>query len=94
MAQHHAGVNGQVLGRRKESRVAGDAAELEGPRVVDLALHPFPVPLLGRGGSPLEVFARKVSRLLHYQRLENVLAGEIMDVLAAQLSGELAEHDV
>src|SRR5205823_6119084 len=50
--EQHAHEDGQVVGRREEAGVPGDATEAVAARVVDLAGEPGPVALLG-GGGPL-----------------------------------------
>ena len=84
-------IDGQVVGRGEQPRVAGDAAQGPRPRVVDdAAEHPAPSRLrLGRG-DPLdrdgEAAPCPVDRpemgVRHAEQVEDSLAGELVERLA------------
>ncbi len=70
----------------------GDAAQFEGPRVVNLSLHPFAISPLGRRSPLFELVRRKECCVLHPQRLKDVLLREFMDVLSADLFHQFSQH--
>ena len=49
VSQHHTGKASEIFRAREQSRVASDAAQTMGARVVNLAAHPSVVALFGRG---------------------------------------------
>src|SRR5262249_17334141 len=85
---------GQVVRRREEAGVSGDAAEAMTARVVDLADQPGLAALL-RGSDPLpQSRAGKEGGVLHAERREQVLLGEAVEGRTADASDDLPQDDV
>src|SRR5207244_4031201 len=84
----------EIVRRREESRVPGNAAQVIGARIVDFAEHPAAFALLRRGTAFLEIGAGTKAGVFHAERLEDALLGEIVERRATDVRDDLAEQDV
>jgi len=92
--EHHLGVPGEVFRGGEQPGVPGDAAEQVRPGVVHLAQDPLSVAPFGGCGAAAERFAGQIAGLGHSQRLEDVLAGELIHVLARNPPDKLPQHEI
>ena len=90
--QHHAGIALEILEPWKTARMSGHAPHGVRARIVHLANHPATFALFRRSAPLLQRLARQEPRLHHAQRLEDVLACELVERLARDAFDELAQN--
>ncbi len=102
-SKQHAAEDGQVRRRAEEPGVARDAAHAAGGWIVhDAAQHlrlgSFARPgerqaALRRSDARTEARRREEGRLLHPERIEDLLLGELVERLAADAPNDIAEQE-